>query len=66
MKKQAAVADVAFKLMQQFMTSIDWLCEGGGIGEPINFEILANFEDARVTLVKSNKNLVKKDKKKKK
>ena len=52
--------------MEVYQKSIDSLLEGGGgIGEAINFEIVADFEDGRVVLVKSNKNVTKTDKKKK-
>ena len=53
--------------MEDYNKSIDWLIEGGGgIGEAINFEVVADFEDGLVVLAKSNKNEPKKPKKKKK
>ena len=65
-QKLAKVAKADFELMEVYQKSIDSLLEGGGgIGEAINFEIVADFEDGRVVLVKSNKNVTKTDKKKK-
>ena len=53
--------------MDEYLEGIKWLVEGsGGLGSPLEFEISAEFEDGRVLLAKSNKNIVNKDKKKKK
>ena len=42
--------------MSDYQKSIDFLLEGGGgIGQAINFEVVANFEDGLVVLAKSNK-----------
>jgi len=66
-QKQASVAKANAKLMEDYQKSIDWLLEGGGgIGEAINFEVVADFEDGLVVLAKSNKNVPKTTKKKKK
>ena len=55
--------------MEEYEKAITWLFEGGGgIGQAIEFEISADFDDAKTLLVKSSKNKdkVKKNKKKKK
>ena len=53
--------------MEDYEKAITWLFEGdGGIGQAIDFEISADFDDAKTLLVRSNKNKVKKNKKKKK
>ena len=66
-QKRASVAKANAQLMEDYNKSIDWLIEGGGgIGEAINFEVVADFEDGLVVLAKSDKNERKKTKKKKK
>ena len=66
-KKQVNAAEAMLGRMDQYLNSIEWLfAGGGGIGEAIEFDISADFEDGTVALVKSNKNLVNEDKKKKK
>lgn len=53
--------------MNDYMKSLEWLFEGdGGIGQPINFDVTADFGDGRIMFLKSDKNLVGKNKKKKK
>ena len=66
-QKRARIAKASAELMSDYQKSIDFLLEGGGgIGQAINFEVVANFEDGLVVLAKSNKNVTKTSKKKKK
>ena len=52
--------------MKNYLTTLKWLFEGGGgIGQPINFDVSAEFADGRLQLVKSDKNMVDNNKKKK-
>jgi len=65
-QKLARRAKANAKLMEDYQKSIDWLLEGsGGIGEAIDFKVVADFEDGLVVLAKSNKNVPKTTKKKK-
>ena len=67
LKKQVTAATGNLRRMEDYKRAIEWLFKGGGgIGEPINFDIAADFDDGRILLVKSNKNMVDEDKKKKK
>ena len=51
--------------MKEYTKTITWLFEGDdGIGEAIDFQISADFDDGKIELVKSKKNLVGKGKKK--
>ena len=52
--------------MNDYMESIEWLFKGGGgVGEPINYDVTADFgDDGRIILVKSDKNKVNDDKRK--
>jgi serine/threonine protein kinase len=53
------------KQVEDCYASVDRLITGaGGAGEPINFEIVAEFDGLRVVLVKSNGNVVREDSKK--
>jgi len=66
-RKHARVAKAGADRMIDYRKSIDWLLEGGGeTGQAIDFEVVADFEDGLVVLAKSNKNLPKSSKKKKK
>lgn len=59
-QKRARIAKASAELMSDYQKSIDFLLEGGGgIGQAINFEVVANFEDGLVVLAKSDKNKTK-------
>jgi len=67
LKSKAIAAQGNLNRMSEYLKSLEWFFEGdGGIGQPINFDVTADFGDGRVVLVKSNKNMVGKNKKKKK
>ena len=62
--KQASIAKANADRMADYKKSIDWLLDGGG--EAIDFEVVADFEDGRVMLAKSDKKVIYQSKKKKK
>ena len=67
LRSQVNAAENNLNRMNDYMESVKWLFEGGGgVGEPINFNISADFEDGRVLLGRSDKNMVDENKKKKK
>ena len=66
-KKLVSAAERNVDRMEDYMKSIKWLVEGsGGDGEPIGFEISAEFDGEKLVLVESDDNAVDKDKNKKK
>lgn len=70
LEKLKSAAERNVQRMDEYEKAITWLFEGdGGIGQAIDFEISADFDDAKTLLVRSvrsNKNEDKKNKKKKK
>ena len=67
LQKELRNAATNHERMKFYLESMKWFFDGGGgIGEPIDFDVSVDFGDGRLVLLKSDKNIENKDRKKKK